>query len=238
VRIAPTLVLGQGADLGLSASADLADASIDVRLTLSGPMITEGTSAIRPEIPVALKGPYAAPKRTVDVSVLSGWLMLRSVERQAKQIDAIEAERREAERRDAERREVERLAAEKRDADRREAERREAEKRDAEAKAATSTVPAALPVPAPIMEEPPAAVTPPPRVVRPNVPARAPVSAAEPAPALPPPMNIGPAPGAAKSSRLPRPPGAATAQNPQAQSANPPPAAPRSALDTFFGIQR
>jgi len=64
------------------------------------------------------------------------------------------------------------------------------------------------------------------------------VSAAEPAPALPPPMNIGPAPGATKSSRLPRPPGAATAQNPQAQSANPPPAAPRSALDTFFGIQR
>jgi large subunit ribosomal protein L24 len=238
VRIAPTLVLGQGADLGLSASADLADASIDVRLTLSGPMITEGTSAIRPEIPVALKGPYAAPKRTIDVSALSGWLMLRSVERQAKQIDSIEAERREVERRDAERREVERLAAEKRDADRREAERREAERRDAEAKATTSTVPAALPVPAPIMEEPPAAVTPPPRVVRPNVPARAPVAAAEPAPALPPPMNIGPAPGAAKSTRLPRPPGAATAQNPQAHPANPPPVAPRSALDTFLGIQR
>jgi len=223
-RIGHTIVLGQGADLAFSAGADLADASIDARLTLSGPIVSEGSAAIRPEILVSLKGPYAVPRRTVDVSTLSGWLMLRSVERQAKQIDAIEAERRSAERRDAERREAER----------REAEKREAERRDAEARAVTSTAPAALPVPQIIEEAPlaPAAAAPPaPRATRPQ-PARIPAPAAEQAPTLPPPLNIGPAPGAAKSVRPARPADAA-AQNPQ--PAAPP---PRSALETLFGVQR
>jgi large subunit ribosomal protein L24 len=231
-RIAPTTVLGQGADLSFAASADLADASLDARLTLSGPMITEGASSIRPEILVTLKGPYTAPKRTVDVSTLSGWLMLRSVERQAKQIDTMEAQRREAERREAEqRREAERRDADRREAEKREAEKREAERRDAEARGVTSTIPAALPAPPPIMEEPPAAATP--RVVRPSTPPRASAPAAEQAPSLPPPLNIGPAPGATKSAKQPRPPGSAAAQNPPA-----PPPAPRSALETLFGIQR
>src|SRR6185369_9678777 len=126
-------------------NADLADASLDARLTLSGPIMSEGSSSIRPEILVTLKGPYAAPKRTIDVSTLSGWLMLRSVERQAKQIDVMEAQRREVER------------------------------RDAEARAVTSTIPAALPAPPAITEEapaPPAAASP--RVVRPHAPTRAP----------------------------------------------------------------
>ena len=229
-RIAPTAVLGQGADLSLSAGADLADASFDARLTLSGPMISEGASSIRPEILVTLKGPYAAPKRTIDVSTLSGWLMLRSVERQAKQIDTMEAQRREVERREAE----QRREAERREAEKRAAERRESERRDAEARAVTSAIPAALPAPPPIMEEgppPPAAAIP--RVVRPHAPARAPAPAIEQAPTLPPPLNIGPTPGAAKSNRLPRQTGSAAAQNPQPQTP-----APRSALDTLFGIQR
>ena len=214
-RIAQTTVLGQGADLALSASADLADASIDARLTLSGPIISDGSSSIRPEILVALKGPYAAPKRTIDVSALSGWLMLRSVERQSKQINAIEAERREAEKRDAER-------------------------RDAESKAITSTAPAALPVPQIVEETPeaPAAAPPSPppaRAPRPHQPARPPAPAAEQAPSLPPPLNIGPAPGAKKAASPPRPPGTTAAQNPQPQPLPPP---PRSALETLFGIQR
>jgi len=229
-RIAQTRVLGQGADLALSASADLADASIDARLTLSGPIISDGSSSIRPEILVALKGPYAAPKRTVDVSALSGWLMLRSVERQSKQINAIEAERREAERREAERRD-----AEKREAEKREAERREVERRDAESKAITSTVPAALPVPQ-IMEETSEAPTaaPPARAPRPHQPARLPTPAVEQAPTLPPPLNIGPAPGAKKAAAPQRPGGATAAQSPQPL----PPPPPRSALETLFGIQR
>jgi large subunit ribosomal protein L24 len=220
--IGHTTVLGQGADLALSGDADLADASIDARLTLAGPVISEGTSSMRPEILVSLKGPYAAPKRSVDVSALSGWLMLRSVERQAKQINAIETERREIERREAERRD-----AEKRDAERRETERLEAERRAAETKAATSTIPAALPVPQ-IMEESPAPAAHTPRMTRPSRP-KPPV---EQAPTLPPPLNIGPAPGATKSAPPPRPGNGAAAQNP------PPPPPPRSALETLFGVQR
>ncbi|HWP15706.1 MAG TPA: AsmA-like C-terminal region-containing protein, partial [Xanthobacteraceae bacterium] len=224
VSVAHTTVLGQGADLTMSGSADLADASIDARLTLAGPVISDGANSMRPEILVALKGPYGAPKRSIDVAALSGWLVLRSVERQSKQISAIEAERREFERREAERREAEKREAEKREAERQESERREAEKREAERKASeakASSTPAALPVPQ-IMEEP----SPPPRQQRPQRPRQ---PAAEQAPALPPPLNIGPPPGSTK----PAPPqrsGSAAAQNP------PPP--PRSALDVLFGVQR
>src|SRR6185503_10377335 len=49
VSIDHTVVLGQGADLALSGNADMADTSVDARLTLSGPAISEGTNSIRPE---------------------------------------------------------------------------------------------------------------------------------------------------------------------------------------------
>jgi len=232
--IGQTTVLGQGADLTISGSGDLADASVDARLTLAGPAISEGTNSIRPEILVALKGPYAAPKRNIDVSALSGWLMLRSVERQAKQISAIEAERREFDRREAERRDAERREAEKREAEKREAEKREAEKREVErqeaerkaaaAKASANPTPAALPVPQ-IMEEPSSG--PPARATRPHRPRQ---PAAEQAPALPPPLNIGPPPGAKPAQPSLRS-GSATTQNP------PPPQA-RSPIEALFGVQR
>lgn len=219
--IGQTTVLGQGADLSLSGNTDLADASVDLRLTLTGPTIHDGTNSIRPEILVTLKGLYPAPKRNIDVSALSGWLTLRSVERQAKQISAIEAERREIERREAERREAEKREAERREAEKREAERQEAERKASEARASTSSVPATFPVPQ-IMEEP--------RPARPHRPRQ---PAAEPAPALPPPLNIGPPPGANKPAQPPLRSGAAAAQSP------PPPAPPpRSALDVLFGVQR
>jgi len=212
--IGHTTVLGQGADLTVSGSADLADASIDGRLTLRGPVISDGANSIRPEILVTLKGPYATPKRGIDVSALSAWLMLRSVERQSKQISAIEAERRDFERREAERRDAERREVEKRDA-----EKQEAERKALEAKASPSSTPTALPVPQ-IMEEPS-----PPRPARPQRPRQ---PAAEQAPALPPPLNIGPPPGAKSLSR----PGNAAAQNP------PPPPQARSPFETLFGVQR
>lgn len=211
-RVAQTTAYGLGADLMLGGVADLADASIDARLSLLGPVISEGTNSIRPEIFVSLKGPIATPRRTIDISALSAWLTLRAVERQSKRIDAIEQERAAVERREAERREAER----------REAERRESERRDAEASAATSTVPAALPSTPSIMVEeavPAAPNAAPSRPARPKQPANA-----QSAPALPPPMNIGPPPGAQRPAR---PPGAASA-----------PPQPRSAFEALFGLQR
>src|SRR6185295_6410595 len=46
--IGQTSALGQGADLAISGSADLADVSIDARLTLTGPTMHDGASSIRP----------------------------------------------------------------------------------------------------------------------------------------------------------------------------------------------
>jgi large subunit ribosomal protein L24 len=225
-RIGQTIVQAQGADLSIWAGGDLGDASVEARLTLSGPII-EGST--RPEILVMLKGPLGAVKRTVDVSMLAGFLMLRSVERQSRQIDAIETERRETERRDAERRE---------------AERQEAERRALEARSVPAPVPAALPAPV-VPEETPAPGAEPPRNVRPRpaAPHLRPPGTTDRAPALPPPLNIGPAPGSApgssaKSGQAPRPAGEATTKGAQPQIIAPLPPPPRSALDALFGIQR
>lgn len=236
-RVSPTRVQGQGADLLITASADLADASLDARLTLSGPSIADGTTTMRPDIMVLLKGPASAPKRTVDASALSALLMLRSVERQSRQIDTIEAERRESERREAERREAERREAERKEAERKEAERKEAERREAAARSAPTPVPAALPAPQ-IEDAAPVPIITPERQTRPRPapPQMRPPPAADRAPVLPAPLNIGPPPGAGKSTQAPRPAGEAAAKGAQPQAAPPPP--PRSALDILFGVQR
>ena len=39
---------------------------------------------LRPELIVLYKGPLAAPRRTVDVTALTNWLTLQSVERESK----------------------------------------------------------------------------------------------------------------------------------------------------------
>jgi hypothetical protein len=214
LRIAQTTAYGQGADLTFAGGGDLAEGAIDARLTLLGPAITEGTSTTRPEILVMLKGPLGGAKRTIDVSTLSGFLMLRSVERQARRIDVIEAERRDVERREAERRD---------------AERREQERRETEARAVTA--PAALPAPAPIMQDegtPPRPLRP--RPAPPQAQPAAPVQNR--APALPPPLNIGPAPGAGRSGQAPGANGSAARIVPPAERP------PRSTLDSLFGVQR
>jgi large subunit ribosomal protein L24 len=85
-----------GAELALAGVLDCTDGSLDARLTLSG---TPGANALinqRPELVVALKGPFSAPNRTVDVSVLTGWLTLRAADQQARRLEAIEANRRDA----------------------------------------------------------------------------------------------------------------------------------------------
>ena len=73
--------------LSFSGNLDLTDGSIDARLVLSGSSQAAGS---RPDIFMALRGPVAAPSRSIDVSALTGWLTLRAVENQAKQLRAIE----------------------------------------------------------------------------------------------------------------------------------------------------
>jgi large subunit ribosomal protein L24 len=77
------------ADLSLSGILDLTDGAIDARMVLSGVGRAAGA---RPDIFMSLQGPVASPSRTVDVSALTGWLTLRSVEKQTRQLRAIEGQ--------------------------------------------------------------------------------------------------------------------------------------------------
>jgi large subunit ribosomal protein L24 len=95
VRLANVIAHGEGADVIASGTFDLPESALDARLILSGPADRD-TAAGRPDIFVSLKGPVAAPRRTIDVSALIGWLMLRAVERDAKRIEKLESERHES----------------------------------------------------------------------------------------------------------------------------------------------
>ncbi len=87
VRLGKISADSQDATLSLAGTLDLTDGSIDARLVLSGSGVAAGA---RPDIFMALKGPVAAPTRSIDVSALTGWLTLRAVENQAKKLREIE----------------------------------------------------------------------------------------------------------------------------------------------------
>jgi len=87
IRLREVKTKSKDADLALSGGLDLIDGSLDARLVLSG---ADKAGGVRPDIFMALSGPLAAPSRFVDVSSLTGWLTLRAVENQARQIRAIE----------------------------------------------------------------------------------------------------------------------------------------------------
>jgi len=86
-RLEKCSVESKDVHLSASGSVDLTTGALDGRLVLAG--VGEQAGA-RPEIFVALKGPLAAPARSIDVAALTGWLTLRSVDNKAKQIRAIE----------------------------------------------------------------------------------------------------------------------------------------------------
>jgi large subunit ribosomal protein L24 len=94
IRLGTTLAPAQGADVNLSGRYELVSGALNLRLALTGP--PKPPTPERPEIVVAYRGPMAAPERSVDVSTFSTWLALRSVEQQAKHLEALETRRREA----------------------------------------------------------------------------------------------------------------------------------------------
>jgi len=94
IRLGTMLAPAQGADVNLSGRYDVGSGALNLRLALSGP--PKPPTPERPEIVVAYRGPMAAPQRSVDVSTFSTWLALRSVEQQAKHLEALETKRREA----------------------------------------------------------------------------------------------------------------------------------------------
>ncbi len=101
IHLANTLVHGAGADVAIAGNLELADRTLDARLTLSGPASPDMSNVGRPELSLALKGSITAAKRTLDVSALTGWLVLRSVDRQTQRLEAIESDRHEQDLRSA-----------------------------------------------------------------------------------------------------------------------------------------
>jgi large subunit ribosomal protein L24 len=90
-RLGTVIARADGADLSVSGSLDLVTQALDARLVLTA--TNAPALAGRPELTIGLKGPLAAPRRTLDVSALAGWLALRAVEQQSKKLEQIEAER-------------------------------------------------------------------------------------------------------------------------------------------------
>ena len=86
-RLINVVAHGEGADVGITGHLDLSDWTVDGQLTLTGP--TTG-SIPRPDIFVALHGPVADVRRTVDVSAFANWLLLRSLDREASRVEVPE----------------------------------------------------------------------------------------------------------------------------------------------------
>lgn len=93
LRLANTSVRANGAELGVALGLDLSGSAIDARLMLSGAPGTGALEGIRPEIALALRGPFDAPKRTLDVAAFTSWLALRAIEEKDKRIDALQSGR-------------------------------------------------------------------------------------------------------------------------------------------------
>jgi large subunit ribosomal protein L24 len=87
MRLGNVRIDSQDAALSMAGNFDLTDGTIDGRLVLSGAGLAAGS---RPEIYIALQGPVTSPTRSIDVSALSGWLTLRSIDNQSRQLREIE----------------------------------------------------------------------------------------------------------------------------------------------------
>lgn len=75
------------AKLSILGTLDLTNGVLDARLVLAG---SQKESDGRPDIFMALRGPVDAPSRSIDAAGLTGWLTLRAVENQAKQLKALQ----------------------------------------------------------------------------------------------------------------------------------------------------
>ena len=78
-------------DIAASASLDIPEQTLDARFTLVGTQTPDGPPQ-RPEVSMTVKGAVEAPRRSVDVSALVGWLTLQAVDRESKRLEAEERE--------------------------------------------------------------------------------------------------------------------------------------------------
>jgi large subunit ribosomal protein L24 len=93
LRLANTAIRAKDAELGVTLGIDLSGSAIDARLVLSGAPGSGVLEGVRPEIALALRGPFEAPKRTLEVAAFTSWLALRAIEEKDKRIDALQSGR-------------------------------------------------------------------------------------------------------------------------------------------------
>ncbi|MDQ0395238.1 AsmA family protein [Labrys monachus] len=93
VRLPATLASANGIGLNVSGLLDMSDLTAKANIVLTPPDPKDGLGGPAPTVPVLLSGPLDALQRDVDVSGLTAWLSIRTVERQARKLEALEAER-------------------------------------------------------------------------------------------------------------------------------------------------
>jgi hypothetical protein len=93
LRLTNTAVRAKDAELGVTLGLDLSGSAIDARLVLAGAPGSGVLEGVRPEIALALRGPFEAPRRTLDVAAFTSWLALRAIEEKDKRIDALQSGR-------------------------------------------------------------------------------------------------------------------------------------------------
>jgi uncharacterized protein involved in outer membrane biogenesis len=91
-RLSNSMAGERRSELSLTGRLGLTDGDVDARLVLSVSAASAGGvgASSPPEIVVALKGPFTAPTRSVDVAAFASWLALRAVEQQSRKLDALE----------------------------------------------------------------------------------------------------------------------------------------------------
>jgi len=90
MRIAATRLKGNAVQLVVSGGYDFSSDQIDARAVLSPSSAALNFGGVYPEIVVLGGGAPEALSRMTDVSALSSWLTLRSVDRETKRLEAIE----------------------------------------------------------------------------------------------------------------------------------------------------
>jgi AsmA-like C-terminal region len=80
-----------GSALALTGTFDLNTGAVDARMILWSNPPPHALISARPELAIALKGPLAAPTRSLDVSALTGWLALRAAELQTRRLELLES---------------------------------------------------------------------------------------------------------------------------------------------------
>jgi len=98
-RVANVAVATAAADVRGEVAVDVPDRSLQSDWVMSVEPGADGVGGTIPSVNIAFAGPIAAPERTVDVTPLLAFLSLRASDREAKRVEALEAELREQQRR-------------------------------------------------------------------------------------------------------------------------------------------